>query len=267
MEKKSADPAFTHRYVCSQLGLKTSNFILLVSQGKRNLTSEMTQKLSDLLGLEGLQAEYFLWLVLFGQSATILEKDEYWRHLLTCKSRSKTSPLAASQYEYYSHWYNPVLRELVAIPGMKWDTRSLSKALKPRVPAVQVRHSLDLLEQLGLIRRNGEYWEKSNAVVATPAEVHSIAVFNYHRELIGLAKDSLETDPSTQRNFSSVTLEMNAQEYQIVVDMLTQFRRDALGVCGSKGITDRVYQLNLQLFPMTRPLDQIDRDVGEEADS
>jgi len=270
VERKSLDPSFTHRHICSQLGLKTSNFIMLVSQGKRNLTSELAQRFATLFNFTPLQSEYFLWLVLFNQSSTILEKDEYWRRLLTCKSQNKTSRLNETQYEYYSHWYNPVIRELVAIPGLQWDARSLSKALKPKVPAVQVRHSLELLERLGLIRRDGDTWTKVDLVVATPAEVHSVAVFNYHRELIGLAKESLEQDSGSERNFSAVTLEMNAEEYKKVVEMLTKFRRDALGVCGSKGPADRVYQLNLQMFPVTQSLDQVrsetESDLSEGAE-
>jgi uncharacterized protein (TIGR02147 family) len=256
-ERKACDSSFTHRYICAQLGLRTSNFILLVAQGKRNLTSELAQKLATFLDLRDAEGEYFLWMVLFGQASTVLEKEHFWQQMLTCRSRNQTTRIQESQYEYYSHWFNPVLRELVAIPNVKWDTRLLSRALKPKVPAVQVRHSLELLERLGFISRAGDCWVKSAPFVATAPEVHSVAVFNYHRELIGLAKDSLENDSGQIRNFSTVTLEMNAKEYKMVVDMLSQFRRETLGVCGSTGKSDRVYQLNLQLFPVSNPVESL----------
>lgn len=262
-ERKSADSSFTHRYLCSQLGLRTSNFMLLVIQGKRDLSSELAERVATFFGLLDIEAEYFLWMALFTQSSTILEKENFWKQMLACRSRSQTARIQESQYEYYSRWFNPVLRELVAIPGIHWDARTLSAALKPRVPAVQVRRSLELLEQLGMIRREGNAWVKSSPFVATAPEVQSVAVFQYHRELIELAKESLERDSGHERNFTSLTLEMNAQEYQLVVDMLTRFRRDALGICGSTGPVDRVYQLNLQLFPVTNTLEVVHQ-IAEE---
>lgn len=256
-EKKSQDATWTHRMVCTSLGLRTSNFILLVIQGKRNISSEIASRISELFQHGPHEKDYFESMVHFGQSRTALEKDYFWKGMLTVRSHQGTQPLNASQYEYYSHWYNPVLLELVVLPGQKWDTRSLAKALRPRVSAVQVRHSLELLERLGMIRKEGELWVKSSASVATPPEVQSIAVFNYHRELIELAKASLESDSSKIRNFTTLTLEINAQEYQLMVEMLTQFRRQMLGVCTSTGPADRVYQLNLQLFPVSHPVDSV----------
>lgn len=261
--RKASDASFTHRYLCAQLGLRTSNFILLVIQGKRDLSSELAQRVALFFGLQDLEAEYFLWMVLFSQSNTTLEKENFWKQMLSCRSRSQTARIQESQYEYYSRWFNPVLRELVAIPGIKWDARTLSATLKPKVPAVQVRHSLELLERLGMIRREGDSWVKSAPFVATAPEVQSVAVLQYHREIIQLAKESLERDPGHERNFTALTLEMNAQEYQLVVDMLTRFRKDALGVCGSTGPVDRVYQLNLQLFPVTNTLESVHQ-VAEE---
>lgn len=256
-EKKAQDPSWTHRYICHVLGLRTSNFILLVTQGKRNLTPDLSSKISVLLKHSEIETAYFSCLVQFGQARNALEKDFYWKSLLALRTRSSSRTLDTNQYEYYSHWYNPVLRELVSLPGIEWTTRSLSKALKPRVPAVQVRHSLELLATLGLVRKNGDFWEKTDTSVATPPEVRSVAVFNYQRELMDLARHSLENDSHTIRNFTTLTLEMNAQEYAMVVDMLTQFRREVLGVCASTGPADRVYQLNLQLFPLTHTVDSV----------
>lgn len=265
-EKKSQDSTWTHRMVCASLGLRTSNFMLLVIQGKRNISSDIASRVSALFQHSAHEAEFFASLVLFNQAGSTLEKDYYWKNMLTARTRQSTNPLSASQYEYYSHWYNPVIRELVSLPGMEWDTRSLSKALKPRVPAVQVRHSLELLESLGIIRKEGDSWVKSASSVATPPEVQSVAIFNYHRELIDLARESLENDPGTLRNFTTLTLEMNAQEYQLIVDMLTTFRRQALGVCTSTGPADRVYQLNLQLFPVSQTVETVSMST-DSADS
>ncbi len=43
--RKTSQKSFTHRYLCNKLGLKTSNFMLLVMQGKRNLPLSLCSRL------------------------------------------------------------------------------------------------------------------------------------------------------------------------------------------------------------------------------
>ncbi|HSQ42318.1 MAG TPA: TIGR02147 family protein [Fibrobacteraceae bacterium] len=252
IDRKSKDPRFTHRSACAHLGLHTSNYLLLLSQGKRNLNDDMARRIADYFRLPALETEYFMWMQRFGQANVAPDKEFYWHQMLSCRVKSQTCDIQDSQYEYYSRWFNPVIRELVSIPGIKWDSRSLSKVLKPKVPAVQVRHSLALLERLGFISKQGNGWTKSAPSVATPPAVRSASVYRYHQDLITLASSALAKEPGTTRNFSSVTLDLNAEEYKTLVLMLSKFRQDALGVCGSRGDSDRVYQLNLQLFPVSR---------------
>lgn len=250
--KKKENASFTHRFVCSSLGLKTSNFILLVIQAKRNLNSELAERFADLIGLNSQEREYFQWCVLLGQATTALEKHHYWHQMELIRTGATTRHLQTNQYDYYRQWYHPVIRELVVMGDRQWDAKSLAKYLRPKVSVVQVRHSLQLLESLNLIRKVDGSWEKVDTDVGTPAEVRSVAVFDYQRALMDIAKDSLENDPGDIRNFSTVTLEMNENEYGLVLEMLTQFRRSALAVSGSSGPSDRVYQMNLQLFPVSK---------------
>lgn len=256
--RKAAEPGFSHRSLGRLLGLKTSNFILLVIQGKRNLSSELAEKFAQVMGLDAREQEYFLWCVLFGQATTAREKDHYWRQMDLVRTGAKTRQLASAQFEYYSQWYHPAVRELVVMGPRDWDAKALAHILRPKVTVVQVRQSLRLLQSLGMIRldENG-LWEKCEVHVGTAPEVHSVAVFNYQLDLIDIARASLENDPGRIRNFTTCTVEMNEQEYAMVVDMLTRFRRSVLSVSGSAGPSDRVYQLNLQLFPLSRVVSEL----------
>lgn len=254
LARKAQDSNFTHRYICSQLGLATSNFLLLVMQGKRNLDTRFAEPLGILLGLDAGGVQYFHFLILFTQARTAVEKDLYWKELRLLRQKGKVERIQESQYEYYSKWYLPVLREVATMPGRSWDNRSLGQFLCPPVPAVQVRHGLELLESLGMIRREGEQWVKTSSLVATDPQVQSVAVFQYHQEHCELAQQALRTMNGKERNFSAVTMELSAEEYEQVVAALVDFRRRLLTISGTMGNPERIYHLNLQLFPVTQSL-------------
>jgi uncharacterized protein (TIGR02147 family) len=48
-EAKKHTPGFSHRFLSQKLGLSTPNLILLIIQGKRNLTPTVRFKLSKIL--------------------------------------------------------------------------------------------------------------------------------------------------------------------------------------------------------------------------
>jgi uncharacterized protein (TIGR02147 family) len=265
-DQRQRDPSFTYRFLNSKLGLRSAHGLSLVVQGKRNLSGDSAVQLAQLLGLSEAAAQYFLWLVLFDQAATSLEKAEYWKQAMTLRMRNNTATITDSQYAYYSQWYHPVIRELVAMPGVQWDAGKLSGILRPKVPVAQVRRSLNLLEELGFLRREGKGWAKTSPNLATSPEVRSMAVFQYHQELVKLSKAALETMPGTERNFTSVTVELNAAEYRLIVDMLADTRRQVLAVGHSTGPVDQVYQLNLQLFPVSHAISALPQScTGEGA--
>jgi uncharacterized protein (TIGR02147 family) len=46
-DRKASDPKFSHRWLAGRLDLSTSNFILLVMQGKRNLNAGLCLRISE----------------------------------------------------------------------------------------------------------------------------------------------------------------------------------------------------------------------------
>jgi len=88
-EKKAQDASWTHRMVCTSLGLRTSNFMLLVIQGKRNISPEFATRISTFFEHSDNEREYFASMVLFGQAASALEKDFYWKSMLAIYHASR----------------------------------------------------------------------------------------------------------------------------------------------------------------------------------
>jgi uncharacterized protein (TIGR02147 family) len=147
-DRKKRDKFFSHRWLSQHLGLSTSNLILLVMQGKRNLTMPVAIKLSGVLKHNPKQAEYFVNMVSFLQAKVNQERDMDFNRMLNLHRHGNTVNLAAEQYAYYSNWYNIIVRELVMYPDFKDNYNWLAKKVFPSITPTQARKSVQLLEKL-----------------------------------------------------------------------------------------------------------------------
>jgi uncharacterized protein (TIGR02147 family) len=83
--RKKTDSKFSHRYLSRRLGLSSPNFIMMVMQGKRNLTRPLAFKISEEFKHNSKEAEYFESLIGFAQGETTSEKDRYFTRLMALR--------------------------------------------------------------------------------------------------------------------------------------------------------------------------------------
>lgn len=251
-DRKKTDPKFSHRWLAGRLDLSTSNFIMLVMQNKRNLTSSLRQRISDVFKLSRKEADYFENMVNFCQAKGSKEKDFYFSRMTTLRKNTKVDKIQERQYEYYSRWYNPVVRELIANPDFKGSITDICKVLQPSITPAQAKRSIELLLKLGLIKKNGSRYEQSSSCIATDPEVNSLAVVNFHRAMGNLAVESLDRIPKNERNVTSVTVSMTKDEFDAVRKKIDDFRLELLALTDCSRPGQRVYQVNFQLFPVSK---------------
>ena len=75
-----------------------------------------------------------------------------------------------------------------------------------------------------------------------------------------LALNTLDKVPVTERNFSTITIGLTEKSYQKIVKELAHFRRRVIAIATNDDDVKRVYELNLQLFPLSKKIDE--RDEG-----
>jgi uncharacterized protein (TIGR02147 family) len=234
------------------LGLSTSNFVLLVMQGKRNLSMETASRLAGVFKMDAAETECFETLVRFNQSKRSEEKERLFQKLLTYRKTLRLDRITDRQYEYYSQWYHPVVRELAVLPGIQGDPRKISDFLHPAVGLRQVKLSLSLLLKLGFLEKAGKGYVQASPVVSTGPEAVSVAVAKFHRTMAGLAADAIDAFPRDARNLTACTVRISEAGYRRIVETLAECRQKVLSIASQDSKTDRVCQLNLHFFPLTR---------------
>ena len=249
---KAHDASVSFRSFARLVGSSSPNFLQLVRDRKLHISPLSVHALAQALRFTGKERKFFETLVAFDHAKTHDEKDRYFRLILRSREYKEIRTLDKKQYELFSHWYMPVIRELAASPLCGGDPARIGGAIVPPVSAARVRKGIEVLASLGLLHRTaGGYWMQTDRAVSTPSEVLSIAIATYHKSVLDLARKAIEQFGPGERDIRSVTLGISKEGYEEVKHRMETFWKDLLAYADTQKTVDRVYQVNMQLFPVS----------------
>jgi uncharacterized protein (TIGR02147 family) len=251
-ERKKNDPKFSHRYLCRRLGLVSPNSIMLVMQGKRNITRSLAFRVSEEFKHSVKEAEYFESMVGFTQAKTTDEKNRCFTRMMGLRNTTNVNKIEESQYEYYYNWYNIVVRELVTCPEFKGDYEWLAKNIRPAITPSQAKRSVKLLEKLGLIRKKRNSFVHSSAMISTGPDVTSLAVANFHKTMAERAAAAMNIVRKEERDMTACTVYISQKGFEEIKKAVAECRKRVLAIAEADAPVDRVYQVNFQVFPLSK---------------
>jgi len=252
-QKKKSSHQISFRILSERAGLGSPNYFQLIMEGKRNLSSKMIPRFSEALKLEPQQKIFFEHLVNFTQAKSVEQKDAYFQKLLRFNQYKNAAKVQSDQYQYFSHWYYVVIREMVDLPQFQEDPRWIANALNPPITETQAREAIRVLLDLKLLQRNSDgKLKQSDSHLSTDQTVSAISVYHFHQEMITKGLQALK-QPSDEREISSMTLSLAQSELPKLKKRIYQFMYDTqawLETLPAK--PDEIYQLNFQLFRLTQ---------------
>lgn len=250
--KKENLPQFSFRYFSNKAGFKTSNFMMLVMNGKRNLTEDSLKKFLVGLGLNKQESDFFKNLVFYNQAKDHDTKDFYYQKLIRSQKYKKLAPIEKSKYKYYSNWYHPVIREIICSPDFDGRFEWIAARINPKITVGQVEQSIKLLEELKFIEKVGPgKWKQKGTVLSTGPELTSLMVHNYHKVILELTRQMLDHLPAKERDVSTMTLGIKKHHFSELKTKIADFRKEILSMVADEDEPDEVVQVNFQLFPVT----------------
>jgi uncharacterized protein (TIGR02147 family) len=256
-EAKAKNPGFSYQVFSTSAGIKSKGFLHNVIQGRRSLSKSNIFGLSQAMRLNKYETDYFDNIVAFNQAASLRERNYFYEKLSSIKAggRSAWSPqiIRNDQFEFYSKLHHSVIRSLIGMYGFKGDYEWLAKAVEPRLTPGRARKSVELLARIGFIKKqkDGSY-KIVDVSIATPPEVESLAVQNFHRQSGELGLKALNDLPKEKRNITGVTLGISKETYKTICKEIKAFRTRLLQIAEPDEEADSVYQLNFQFFPVSR---------------
>ncbi len=251
-EKKRENRGFSFEAFARKAGFKTRSYLIEVASGKKELSRGSLFKVARAMDLSPRETEYFEALVGFQHATTFKEREFHFRKLGILARRSPGRILEESQFAYFSEWWHPVIRELACMSGFKGDMTQLAQSVKPALTTKQAKESLDLLLHLGLlVKMPSGRFRQTDGMVRTSDELSSFIVMKYQKENLRLADEALDHIAPEDRDISTLTAGISQSCFRELKREIQSFRRHIAHLVSQDKGQDRVYQLNLQLFPLT----------------
>jgi uncharacterized protein (TIGR02147 family) len=253
-DRKAENSYFSYRYIAQKVGFTSAGFFANIIQGKRNISPEFIFGFAQLFKFKKSETEYFELLVNFDQSKHHEQKKYYFEKILSSK-KSKLKVTEKQNYEFYSKWYYTAVREILDI--FKFDGENymeLAKRVSPSITMTEAKKSVELLLNMGFIRKNNDgYFEQTDAFITTGYEAQSVAITNFLVSTIDLAKQAIDRYPREQRSMSAVSFSISEEGYKAIDERLKTFRREILEIAKADKNSDRIYHVNFQIFPLSKP--------------
>lgn len=256
---KLTKPRFSLRSFARMGGFGSPSYIKMVIDGQRNLTAQSISAILKALQLNQKERNFFRDLVHLNQAKNLTQRELHAKNLIQQADSAGIYIVKESQLNYYSRWYYSVIRELVGSKSFKKDPHWIAMQLVPRISPAEASQALEHLTQLGMIKIDpvtGEF-KQTEDVISAGDEVSSVLLADFHRQMIRLAGESISRVPKTEREVSSATIFLTAEQFTTLRELMRTIKHQALDMGGrsQEGESGRVYQVCLQLFPLSLPIE------------
>jgi uncharacterized protein (TIGR02147 family) len=253
-QKKLANPGYSHRVFAKQAGLSSPSHLLMIINGDRNLSIKTIEKFAEGLKLSNKEKKYFELLVLFNQTSDLQTKAKYFSEIMTLKINSKKlHKLEKEQFDFLSKWFVVAIYVLVDIPGFKTDATWIAKRLGGIITSSQAMEAVESLIKLGMLEKTDDgTLKQASGAVTVPDDTKSVAVYNYHQAMIRMAQDALRLLPVQDREMNGATISIPIDKLPELKEKIRAFRKEINRLASSFENPDEVFQLNIQLFPLTK---------------
>jgi len=247
-ERKSDSSFYSYRMMAETFGLFPSN-IFRILHGEGHLPARCQSRALEFLGLTGRAAEYYLLLISYARERSTKAKGEILEKAMALRDVER-QPLEAQELEYFSNWWTVVLRALLEITDGRAVPAELAGCLMPPVPEADVKASLALLTELGLVKK-----ASSGRLLPTTAHLtagglaKAKAVRGFQRQILSLASDALERFKPDDRDISTLTLSLDDEAFREIRELVRECRRQIQKRVEECRRSDRVLHLAMAFFP------------------
>ncbi|MGL1903118.1 MAG: TIGR02147 family protein [Fibrobacterales bacterium] len=248
------EPGFTLKLVNHEINATSSGFISNVMAGRKNLTHAQVPKISKLLKHTKNEKRYFEALVYFTRAKNSDDKKHYFNTMVSLQ-KLKLKKIDTQCLSLFSEWYYVCIRNILKVYKFNGNYKALAKKVTPTITESEARKSIELLLELGFIKKGGHLgFTLVDPVITTGDEVKSFFLKQYHKAMLNNAQEALDSISAKERDMSVVSLTLSEETYKKVKSEVQQLRKTIMKLTEEDKKPDRVYTLNMQLFPTSQKL-------------
>lgn len=249
-KRRKLQPFFSYRFIGNKVGMDSS-YLTRLFQKKLHIGDDLVERMASVFELSGDSLEYFLNLVAFNKTRSEAQARVFHEQLLRLRGVDYRV-VREDEQEYFSNWIHVALRSLLDGHPFDGDYEALGAELFPPISGEEAKRAVFLLERLGMARRTDYGYEILDVHLHSGDQWTSEAIKAFQKSTMELASRSLDAVPASQRDISTMTMNIDASALKELQGMIRKFQEDIAKLVESTPHSDRVYHLNIQLFPLSR---------------
>lgn len=252
-EKKKSSAGFSIRNFARKAAIASPNYFQRVVSTNLKLADSMIEKFIIGLGLSGKEAEYFRALVKFNQCEESSLKIHYLRSLESLAKKSEIREIQSRNL--LKEWYYPVIWELASCKNFELTPTRVVEALGGSISKKEAKEVIDFLENSGYLHRIGssDRFYQPPVQLKSPDEILNPYIQMIHRKFAEISASRINL-PLEEREFQGLTIALSPQKLALAKQMIKKMTGELLTLLAQDPEADRVYRIQLQLFPITQKI-------------
>jgi hypothetical protein, TIGR02147 len=253
-DERKRTSAFSWHAFAQKAGFSSDVYLKYICEGKKNLSVGSAGSVANAMDLVGFEQTYFVLMVSYAHAKNDEAKRAAFEERCALAQAHKVRVLGSEEFDYYKSWKNSVIRELAPhMPGAK--PLEMAKACRQKISAAEVSETLDFLVKAKLLKkdRSGNFLQTDKAITMGSIDIMPVVARDLQRQMGEFAIQSLDL-PLSERMMSGLTLGLTQRAYERIRKELDDCCRRVVAIATEEDETERVYRLNMQLFPMSEQL-------------
>jgi len=188
-KKKTKNLSF--RFFAKKFGFNSPNYVQAILSEKRSISVEKSQQISESLGLNDIEGQYFKILVQLSGNLSSEKKTNLKKELLRLAKQANKESINSEKA--YDHLLVIMLWEFFQVTESSWSVERVIKSLKIPVKAKDVESAFQSLEKLNVIEKNqtGSY-RKTKEAYFEPIQDRSVkGIKRCHKTMIDNSRASI----------------------------------------------------------------------------
>lgn len=251
LEKRlKKNPHYSLRSFAEKLKLPASALSEILN-GKRGLSRMRAEKISKILEMNSLEAEYFVSMVDASHARSKRVRELAYVRAQRCRAIYE-NPLLEDHFKAISDWWHFAILELCWTRGFQscpvWISKKLGLSITTTKDAVK------RLQRLKILKKSGEKLQPTADWLTTfTHDMPSAAVRKFHKDLMQKAFLAVDGQEVHKRNLSSLIFAIDAsndQKLQELKNLIMDFNRKLNKIATTSDQQTHLYCFTTQLFSL-----------------
>jgi uncharacterized protein (TIGR02147 family) len=219
-------------------------------KGDKNLSPSNAELIADRLFSTSERKQLFVGLVEYAVAKKAAIRNRALGKIRNIEGVLGDEIVPLDDFKFISNWYHYAILGLVRLPQFRYNLSWIARELG--ISRSEAKDAIERMINMGFLKESGEKLVRTNKKISTPSNVSSEGLREHHRQMIGKALESIDSQDVDSRYLRSKTFVITKDEYSELTDLIEGFMERVSQATLNEKRKEKLYQLNTQLFELKR---------------